>query len=61
MGEITRLGEVTRLSKGNLSFSFDHVYMIGGVTRHKLPHLFGFPYLNRPVTRVTMSCTCMSM
>ena len=34
----------------NLSFSFDHVYMIGGVTRHMLPHLSGVSHLpvNRP-------------
>ena len=32
------------------SFYFDHVYMIGGVTRRMLPHLYGVPHLhvNRP-------------
>ena len=35
----------------NLSFKFDHVYMIGGVPRHMLPHLSGVPHLhvNRPL------------
>ena len=34
----------------NSSFYCDHVYMLGGVTRHMLPHLPGVPHLhvNRP-------------
>ena len=42
---------LTRPSRNcNPRFWFDHVYMIGGVTRHKLPHLSGVPRLrvNRP-------------
>ena len=46
VGEITRLGEVTRLSISILILS-DHVYMIGGVTR--LGALSGLP------GRVTLS------
>ena len=38
-------GEVIRLSI-YLSFQFDHVYMMGGVTRHMLPHLPGVPHLH---------------
>ena len=41
VSEVVRLGVVTRLSpKNNVSFEFDHVYMIGGVTRHILLHLY---------------------
>ena len=34
-------------------FKFDHVYMIGRVTRHMLSHLSGVPQLhvNRPLAR----------
>ena len=42
---------LTRPSRNcNPRFWLDHVYMIGGVTRHKLPHLSGVPRLrvNRP-------------
>ena len=48
-GEVTRLGGVTPCPY-NLSFWFDHVNMIGGVTRHMLPHLAGVPHVhvNRP-------------
>ena len=44
-----QVGEVTRLSIQFLIL-IDHVYMIGGVTRHMLPHLPGVHYLheNRP-------------
>ena len=50
VGEVPRLGGVTRLSIC-LSYEFDHIYMIGGVTRHMLPHLPGVPHLhvNRPL------------
>ena len=40
VGEVTRLGWVTRL------FIFDHIYMIGGVTRRTLPRLPGVPHLH---------------
>ena len=29
-----------------ISILFDHVYMIGGVTWHMLPHLPGVPHLH---------------
>ena len=45
IGEVTRLGGVTRLSTVNVSFQFDHVYMIGEMTRHLLPHLSVVPHL----------------
>ena len=50
-----QVGEVTRLGPYNLSFYFDHVYMIGGVTCHMLPYLCGVPhlYINCQVHRVT--------
>ena len=34
------------LKRPNLSFKFDHVYMIGEVTLHMLPHLSGVPHLH---------------
>ena len=40
VGEVTRLGGVTRLSI-YLPFQFDNVDMIGGVTRRELPNLPG--------------------
>ena len=48
-GEVTRLGGVTFLFISSLIL-FDHVYMIGGVTRHMLHHPSGVPHLhvNRP-------------
>lgn len=49
VGEVTHLGEVTRLSIYSLNL-FDHVFMIVGVTRRMLPRLSGVPHLhvNRP-------------
>ena len=55
-GEPQVEGEVTGAYVGkpacpyNLSFWFDHVYMIGGVTRRSLPRLPEVPHLhvNRP-------------
>ena len=40
----------------NLLFKFDHVYMIGGVIRHILPHLPGVPHLH--VNRPLFTCIC---
>ena len=38
----------TKMAQGQkyLSFSLDHVYMIGGLTRRVLPHLSGVPHLH---------------
>ena len=45
VGEVTCLGGVIRLSIIIIFHrKFDHVYMIGGLTRYILPHLFGVPY-----------------
>ena len=44
VGQVTRLGGVTRLSILCLIL-IDHVYMIGGVTRRGLPNLPGVPHL----------------
>ena len=45
-----QVGEVTRLAGGNppvhISLIFDHLYMIGGVTRRMLRHLSGVPHLH---------------
>ena len=45
VGEVTHLGGVTACPY-NLSFCFDHVYMMGGETHHMLPHLSGAPHLH---------------
>ena len=45
VGEVIRFGGVINphVHNYNLSFEFDDVYMIGGVTRGTLPHLSGGP------------------
>ena len=57
VGEVTRLGGWGNpLRWGNppvpgynVSFEFDHVYLIGGVTRHMLPHPSRVPH--HPLTK----------
>ena len=48
--EVTRFNGVSRLSVSSLIL-ICHLYMIGGVIRHMLPHPSGVPHLhvNRPV------------
>ena len=50
IGEVTRLGGVTHLSRHIISHFNVITFTLGGVTRHMLPHLPGVPQLheNRP-------------
>ena len=49
VGGVTRQGEVTRLTACDLYF--DHLYMIGGVTRRGFPHL----HVNMPFKSLNIS------
>ena len=66
-GAVTRLGGVMEsrsrslVCPYNLSFWFDHIYMIGAVTRHILPYLPGVPPPCKQALKVIINWSILNL